>query len=148
VKRRYRLSDRERFRQVRQEGQAWSHPLVVLCALPNELPYSRFGFVVSRRIGSAVQRNRVKRRLRESVRLMQSQILPGWDMVFIARSPIVQANYREVATACARLLWRAHFLTTYPPVQPSMSSLTVTNGSATEDGLMATGSPMATGDDR
>ncbi len=85
---------------------------MVLCALPNDLPYSRFGFAVSRRIGSAVRRNRVKRRMREAVRLMQPQIAPGWDMVFIARSPITQADYHEIAAACARLLRRAQLLTT------------------------------------
>ncbi|NOZ30276.1 MAG: ribonuclease P protein component [Chloroflexi bacterium] len=112
MKRRYRLNDRERFWQVRREGRSWSHPLVVLRALPNDLPYSRFGFAVSRRVGSAVRRNRVKRRLREAVRLMQSQIRPGWDVVFIARPPIAQADYSDVAAACARLLRRAQLLTT------------------------------------
>lgn len=84
---------------------------MVLCALPNELPYSRFGFAVSRKIGSAVQRNRVRRRLRESIRLMQSQIAPGWDLVFIARPAITQASYHEISTTCARLLRRAQLLT-------------------------------------
>ncbi|MCD6290894.1 MAG: ribonuclease P protein component [Anaerolineae bacterium] len=110
MKRRYRLTDRDRFWQVRREGRSWVHPLVVLCVLPNGLSYSRFGFAVSRRIGSAVRRNRVKRRLREAVRSMQPQIQPGWDIVFIARPPIAEADYRQVVAACARLLRRAHLL--------------------------------------
>jgi ribonuclease P protein component len=96
--------------------------LVVLCALPNELPHSRFGFSVSRRIGSAVQRNRVKRRLREVIRLMQPHIQPGWDMVFIARSPITQADYHEIEAACARLLQRAQLLTEDTSPRPSLQS--------------------------
>lgn len=84
---------------------------MVLCALPNELPYSRFGFAVSRKIGSAVQRNRVRRRLRESIRLMQSRIAPGWDLVFIARPAIARASYHEISATCARLLRRAQLLT-------------------------------------
>jgi ribonuclease P protein component len=85
---------------------------VVLCALKNSLEYSRFGFSVSRRIGNAVIRNRIKRRLREAMRLRMSQVQPGWDLVFIARVPIRNASYHEIDAACARLLRRAHLLTT------------------------------------
>ncbi|GAB4569940.1 MAG: hypothetical protein Kow0047_23350 [Anaerolineae bacterium] len=87
--------------------------------LPNGLPYSRFGFAVSRKIGSAVKRNLVKRRIREAVRLMQPRILPGWDMVFIARPPIVHASYQEVAAACARLLRRAQVVTGEDGAKPT-----------------------------
>jgi RNase P protein component len=43
---------------------------------------------------------------------MQSQIVPGWDLVFIARPAITQAGYHEIAATCARLLRRAQLLTT------------------------------------
>ncbi len=81
--------------------------LLVLCVLPNDLPYTRFGFTVNRRIGNAVQRNRIKRRLREIMRLLQDSLQPGWDIVLIARQPIRSADYHEMETACARLLRRA-----------------------------------------
>jgi len=82
----------------------------VLCVLPNELPYCRFGFSVSSRIGNAVTRNRIKRRLRESMRLRQQSLQPGWDLVFIARKPIRDASFDEMDAACARLIRRAHLL--------------------------------------
>jgi ribonuclease P protein component len=94
--------------QVRQEGQAWRHPLLVLLACPNGRTYSRFGFVTSRRIGQAVVRNRVKRRLREAVRQQVDDIAAGWDCLFIARTPIAQAPYRLVETAVTQLLQRAN----------------------------------------
>ena len=78
--------------------------------MPNGLPESRFGFSVSRRIGKAVVRNKIKRRLREATRLRMAQIRPGWDIVFIARKPIGQASYQEIDAACARLLRRASLL--------------------------------------
>lgn len=81
--------------------------LLVLCVLPNDLPYTRFGFTVNSRIGNAVQRNRIKRRLREIMRLLQDSLQPGWDIVLIARQPIRSADYHEMETACARLLRRA-----------------------------------------
>lgn len=78
--------------------------------LENERDYSRFGFSVSRRVGNAVVRNRIKRRVRESTRLRMEQIRPGWDIVFIARYPISSATYHEMDAACARLLRRANLL--------------------------------------
>ena len=80
--------------------------------MPNNLPYSRFGFSVSNRIGNAVVRNRIKRRLRECMRLRQDAILPGWDLVLVARQPIRDANYHEMDAACARLVRRAQLLRT------------------------------------
>jgi ribonuclease P protein component len=112
LKRRYRLAEGERFRQVRQTGTSYSHPLMVLCLLPNELEISRSGFVASRRIGNAVVRNRVRRRLREAVRLLWDVIEPGWDMVWIARPGVDEAEFSELQDACARLLRRARLLKT------------------------------------
>ena len=106
--------------EVRRRGRSFSNRLAVLCVLGNGLPYSRFGFSVSRRIGRAVVRNLVKRRMRESVRMRMPQIEPGWDCVFIARNPIRQATYGKVDEACAQLLRRA--------------SLTNANGSQERDG--------------
>jgi ribonuclease P protein component len=110
VKQRYRVRQNERFQAIRKLGRAYSTDLLVLCALPNQLPLSRYGFSVSSRIGNAVQRNRIKRRLREAMRLRMALIEPGWDLVFIARHPIRSADYQEMDAACARLLRRAHLL--------------------------------------
>lgn len=119
VKRRYRVRQNRRFQEIRKAGRAYSHHLLVLCVLPNQLPYSRFGFSVSSRIGGAVVRNRIKRRLREAMRLRMASIQPGWDIVLIARNPIRSADYREMDAACARLLRRAHLLLEEP--QPARS---------------------------
>ncbi|MEA3338227.1 MAG: ribonuclease P protein component [Chloroflexota bacterium] len=107
MKRYQRLRPSGRFGKVRREGKCWAARLMVVCVLPNNLDTSRFGFSVSKRVGKAVVRNRVRRRIREVVRLRQHQIAPGWDIVFIARSPIARANYGEVELTCDRLLDRA-----------------------------------------
>lgn len=107
MKRRYRVHTDKRFQEIRRQGRSYANHLLVLCALPNDLPYSRFGFTVNSRIGNAVQRNRIKRRLREIMRLQQDTLQLGWDIVLIARQPIRNADYHEMETACARLLRRA-----------------------------------------
>jgi ribonuclease P protein component len=106
VKQQYRVRENKRFQEIRRQGRCYTNELLVMCRLANDLPYSRFGF----RIGNAVSRNRIKRRLREAVRLQMDSIQPGWDIVFVARNPIRSADYHEMETACARLLRRAHLL--------------------------------------
>lgn len=114
MKRIYRLRERSRFQQIRQEGRCWSGRLVVVCALPNELAWSRFGFSVSRRIGKAVVRNRVRRRMKEIVRLRRERLLDGWDVVFIARQPIRSATYQQIERGIEEVLGRAGFFKIEP----------------------------------
>ena len=108
MKQKYRVRENERFQEVRRHGRSFSNKALVLCVLENQLPYSRFGFSVSKRIGNAVVRNLIKRRLREAMRLRMNQIEPGWDIVFIARYSIRFADYHKIDEACARLLRRAN----------------------------------------
>jgi ribonuclease P protein component len=108
VKRRYRVRTDKRFQEIRRQGRSYANHLLVLCALPNGLSYSRFGFAVNSRLGNAVRRNLIKRRLREIVRLQQDKLQPGWDVVLIARQPIRGADYHAMEISCARLLRRAH----------------------------------------
>ncbi len=110
MKRRYRLTDKARFRQVRQQGASQAHPVVVLCYLANGEPFSRSGFSVSKRIGKAVARNRARRRMSEAVRSLWDVIAPGWDLVWVARPGINETTFAELQNACARLLRRARLL--------------------------------------
>lgn len=107
MQRAYRLTKNAQFRQVRGAGRSWSGPLLALYALRNGLDVTRFGFSVSKRIGHAVTRNRVKRRLREAARHLRPHLQPGWDIVLIARAPIAEAPYAEVAAALDTLVRRA-----------------------------------------
>jgi len=108
--REHRLRDDQRFQRVKKEGRSWSNSLLVLCALPNEMDHSRFGFSVSKRVGKAVVRNRAKRFLREATRAREALVVPGQDLVFIARNPMGEAGYREVDQAVEQLLTQAGLL--------------------------------------
>jgi ribonuclease P protein component len=108
MERKYRIRLDADFQRARREGRSWADHLVVLRALPNDLAYSRFGFAASKRIGKAVDRNRVRRRMREAVRLRRASIIGGWDIIFVARPPIAHATYAEIAHAIGDLLVRAN----------------------------------------
>jgi ribonuclease P protein component len=86
----------------------------VLRAMPNGLPLSRCGFSVGKNIGKAVVRNRVKRLLREIVRL--TPIKPGWDIVLIARSKSSVAQFADLKKIIENLLSRAQILNNANPV--------------------------------
>lgn len=104
---RHRLTKDAEFKRVRSEGRSWAHPLLVLYAAPNRGEPTRVGISVSRRIGKAVTRNRVKRLLREAVRPRLAEIGPGWDLLLIARQPAGEASFDEVSAAVEQLLRRA-----------------------------------------
>jgi len=84
-RRRHRLSGSLAFQRVYREGRrARRGPLLVVGA-PNDAGVSRLGLSVPRRVGGAVLRNRVKRRLREAFRMMRSEMPPGYDLVVNVR---------------------------------------------------------------
>ena len=112
MRRKNRLRANADFERLRREGRTWAHPLLVLSVQPNGLGYSRFGFAIGRRLGNAVDRNRIKRRMRESVRmrLKRREIAAGWDVVLIARHPIRNASFHQVDEAIGLVLRRASLL--------------------------------------
>ena len=96
------------FARVHGQGKWLGGGLVGFKSRPNDLPQARYGFIVSKRVGKAVVRNRVKRRLREIVR--QLDLKPGTDIVLSARPQAAQANFGALQTAVLSLLARAGLL--------------------------------------
>ena len=106
MQRSLRLTGNKQFTRIRGQGDSAANRFLVIRYLPNGLDHSRFGFMVSKRIGNAVVRNRVKRRLREAVRV--TPVKAGWDAVFIARRGTERAGYQELKQAAGNLLHRVH----------------------------------------
>jgi len=79
---------------------------VVLNAAPNGLEGIRCGFVVGKKIGGAVSRNRARRLIREALRHRLPLLKPGYDLVWIARSSIIEADFASVQAAIDEVLRR------------------------------------------
>ena len=99
------LTRDSQFQFVYDNGRSWAGREVVVRAAPNGLDITRFGFAVSRRVGKAVIRNLVKRRLREIFR--QAALRTGWDIVVIARGPAAQAEFSDLKKTVEGLLIKA-----------------------------------------
>ena len=95
------------FRRVYNKGRSAVLPCLVVYIKPNGGDSNRLGFTVTTKIGHAVTRNRVRRRLREIYRLHEGGLKPGFDIVVVARARAVKADYHRLETeflnACDRL---------------------------------------------
>ena len=81
-------------------------PALTTCPSPDS------GVTAGRQLGTAVRRNRAKRRLRAALDALRPNVLPGWDAVWIARTGAATATWPEVVRAVATLGRRAGLLTT------------------------------------
>ena len=85
---------------------------LVLYARKNRTETNRVGVTVGKKLGHAVVRNRVRRRLREIYRLHEAEFTPGWDIVVVARSRCINAPFGKLTEAYLSLAEKAGIL--YP----------------------------------
>ena len=97
-----RLRKSRDFERVLKQGTRRANRLLVLGTFPNDLGQTRYGFSVGRRIGKAVQRNLIKRRLRSIAGELSGR--EGWDIVVIARKTVSHARYIDLKLALRDLL--------------------------------------------
>jgi ribonuclease P protein component len=97
------------FRKIYREGGKYLDNLFILYVLPNNTQETRIGLTVTKKVGMSVQRNRIKRVIREVFRSL-SEIAPGNDLVVIARRASVNVKYSQVQDSLTNLLHRAHIL--------------------------------------
>jgi ribonuclease P protein component len=101
---RYRLTRSRDFSRTRRVGRSAGSPLLVLYVAPTRSPELRIGFSVSKRVGNAVIRNRVKRFMREAVRHELPRLYQGIDLVFIARPAAAGAGFAQIQETVCYLL--------------------------------------------
>jgi ribonuclease P protein component len=101
------ISSPQDFAALVERGTMRSHPLLATRVLRTDLGSTRYGLATSKALGSAVVRNRVRRRLREVLRSMAPEVRPGWDVLVIARPGLVTADQRAMEETLGRLLRRS-----------------------------------------
>ena len=98
------------FRRLYHKGKSAAGKYLVLYCRRNGTQENRIGLTVSAKLGHAVVRNKLRRRLREIYRLNESQFQPGWDIVVVARSRAVDAPYKKLEGAYLSLAERLGLL--------------------------------------
>jgi ribonuclease P protein component len=104
------LSSPKDFAALMERGTIRSHPLLATRVLRTDLGTTRFGLATSRALGSAVVRNRVRRRLRAALRAVGPDLRPGWDVLVVARPGLVAVDHRTLGGTLERLLRRSGVL--------------------------------------
>jgi len=97
------------FERVYRDGNKYSDKLFVIYVLHNNTHEVRIGLTVTKKVGKSVQRNRIKRVVREVFRLLRA-IMPGNDIVVVARKSTVNLNYLQAQGSINSLLQKAHIL--------------------------------------
>ena len=104
----YRLAKREDFNKVYRFGKSFANQQLVLYILPRpQRENFRLGVSVSKKIGNAVVRNRLRRVMKEIIRLHKKSIVITADFILIARKPILNLSYTEIENCIIHVLKKA-----------------------------------------
>ncbi|HEY8499618.1 MAG TPA: ribonuclease P protein component [Clostridia bacterium] len=83
----HRLKKNAEFQRIYRKGSYMATKTLVAYIKPNNLKETRIGITVSKKYGKSVKRNRIRRLITESYRLLKDKVKPGYDIVFVARKP-------------------------------------------------------------
>ena len=98
-----RLKNSNDFRKLYRRGKTAAHPVIAVYCRGNGRRENRVGVAVSVKLGNAVWRNRVKRRLREVYRLHEDRFLPGQDVIFVGRKRTYDAKFSELESSMLKI---------------------------------------------
>ena len=104
------LKKNREFQTVYRSGQAKVNRTLVMIVKKNDMKMNRYGISVSKKIGNSVVRHRVKRVIREIIRLHNDCISQGYDIVIVARSDSASGEYRKLESALYHLLNLHHLM--------------------------------------
>ncbi|MBQ1620227.1 MAG: ribonuclease P protein component [Oscillospiraceae bacterium] len=114
MKRATTLKENYEFRRMYAKGKSGVSPCLVVYCRPNHRAHNRLGITVGAKLGHAVVRNRVRRRLREIYRLNQPRMKQGYDIVLVGRVRAASASYQELERAFLRVCEKLSLLENNP----------------------------------
>jgi ribonuclease P protein component len=119
-----RITSRHAFQRVRAEGASYGGRFLVLGVLsdPESAPSVRVGYITTRRLGNAVVRNRVRRRLRGILQRTGERLKPGFFLVLIARQPAAEASSQALEKEWKWLAHRAGIFQDRESVRPDAAA--------------------------
>ena len=103
VKHTVSLKENHLFRRLYSKGKSAVTPTLAVYVRPNHHRRSRLGVTVGTKVGKAVKRNRVRRRIREAYRIHEERMLPGFDMVVVARVRAAGSDHHQLEKSFLRL---------------------------------------------
>ena len=110
-----RMTEWREFSRVRREGRSFAGRHLVLGVLrDSRIGDSKFGFITTRRVGNAVTRNRIRRRMRAIVRDVGESLNHGYFVVTVARNPAAGASWSRLRSEWVRLARKAGVLRELP----------------------------------
>ena len=111
MNKKHRLKSNDDFQNVFKNGKSFANRQLVLYYLPKQGQfYFRVGFSISKKIGNAVKRNKLKRLFREVIHEIEQDIKPSFDFVIIARKPVKEMNYHEIKKSMIHLLSKSKLM--------------------------------------
>jgi len=105
--REFRITATQEYNNIYRNGKKFPGKFVILYVADNELGHNRYGIVTSTKVGKAVVRNRIKRRLRDLVRKMDLNIKPGHDLVLVVRQHAGSADYQQLEKDLSMVIRKA-----------------------------------------
>jgi len=91
-----KLSKTSEFKKVFSEGRRIEGKNLIIFILKNDYDFNRLGVIVKKETGKAVVRNKIKRRLKEASRLLNKKLLPGYDIIVLAKNNIRESSYFKI----------------------------------------------------
>jgi len=99
-----RICSNKQFVAILKSGKCMRNKLMTIYTAPNECGFSRLGISVSKSFGKAVERNRIKRLVREAFRLNQNEIPSGYDYLILIKKKIEQPTFEQIQEAFLSLI--------------------------------------------
>ena len=111
LKGKFRLKKRKDFENTYKKGKTISNNFFLIKITYNNLEFNRIGFVVSKKTANKiVTRNKIKRKIREIIRLMQDELKNGYDVIVIAKSGCLNQKYKDLKINLEKILKKGNLL--------------------------------------